>query len=895
MTSDGHPAGLAGTGERAPAPQLRALLLCDLAPAALEVGSDEAGSVPLLREHDRLVRELLAAHGGFEADRTDGFLALFERPIQAVAFALDYQRGLRALRDSKGRPLAGRVGIHVGDVVTWNNGREEVRHGVRGVEVEGLAKPVAARLMHLARPGQILLSSIAQALAQRAEGELGEAAARVRWMGHGPYRFKGVSAPMEVHEVGEPGIAPLSPPPSDGKALRATPWWRRPTAIAAELAAVLAVAVTLFMLSGRPQPAIAFVERDWVVVGDLRNLTRDPGLTDALEVAFRISLEQSRHVNVLSDLKVRDTLGRMRRAPDTRIDRETGAEIALREGARALILPSVAEVGGRVRVSAEVIDPTTLTTVYAESHDGVGIESTLRSMDQVTSALRARLGETLHTIETDSLPLPEVTTADLSALRAYARAEDAFGRGDFGEAERQFTLAIGRDPDFALAHLGLARLHMGADDFVASRHHLERALAAPRRLAAHERILLEIFDASFRSLDETLERLRVAADLHPDRFWVHSLYALWAWERGNHYRRAVERARRALAPQNPARPAVHYLLGMLSLGMEEREQALEHFRLALAQGRQGLQLYHVAAHAAGRDFAAAEAVLEGMRLSGNTSNDFFRHLTRIELAVDQGDFARADALVAEALDAARADGLPELARLVATIQFSLVALHGDPSMMATLAAARIQDEIEAATDAGNPKPDHALFRAQFAAWLAARHGHPQLARDALPTLSSLVAQRGQPLPTQMLRILEAQVRLADGEAETARGLLSGDSDDSVLLMAALTLREALAALGRNEQARILSAEIASRRGRAYVESGGLGAQRALLVAESVLARLREAELALAEGQITQASRALADFRAAWAEATLPPALAQRARAVELRIEATPVVATQSSM
>ena len=60
-----------------------------------------------------------------------------------------------------------------------------------------------------------------------------------------------------------------------------------------------------------PQPAIAFAERDWVVVGDLRNLTGDAKLDESLEQAFRISLEQSHYVNVLSDLKVRETLANM--------------------------------------------------------------------------------------------------------------------------------------------------------------------------------------------------------------------------------------------------------------------------------------------------------------------------------------------------------------------------------------------------------------------------------------------------------------------------------------------------------------------------------------------------------------------------------------------------------
>src|SRR6478672_12565494 len=72
----------------------------------------------------------------------------------------------------------------------------------------------------LALPGQILVSSMAQALAQRAQSELGERADRVKWVSHGRYRFKGVPAPILVHEVGEVGTSPLKQPPSGHKVWR---------------------------------------------------------------------------------------------------------------------------------------------------------------------------------------------------------------------------------------------------------------------------------------------------------------------------------------------------------------------------------------------------------------------------------------------------------------------------------------------------------------------------------------------------------------------------------------------------------------------------------------------------------------------------------------------------
>src|SRR5690606_37565740 len=105
--------------------------------------------------------------------------------------------------------LAARVGIHVGDVVVWDNSVEDIAKGAKPVEVEGLVKPVTSRLMNLALPGQILLSNIAYDLAHRAQGELVDLLPSVRWRTHGRYRFRGVPDPVAVFEIGEEGLAPL--------------------------------------------------------------------------------------------------------------------------------------------------------------------------------------------------------------------------------------------------------------------------------------------------------------------------------------------------------------------------------------------------------------------------------------------------------------------------------------------------------------------------------------------------------------------------------------------------------------------------------------------------------------------------------------------------------------
>lgn len=92
---------------------LRTLVLCDLVNStALVERLGDRLAAELIRKHDRLARTIADRHGGREVDKTDGFLMMFERPIQAIGFALDYQRALRQLNAVEDSALSARVGVH---------------------------------------------------------------------------------------------------------------------------------------------------------------------------------------------------------------------------------------------------------------------------------------------------------------------------------------------------------------------------------------------------------------------------------------------------------------------------------------------------------------------------------------------------------------------------------------------------------------------------------------------------------------------------------------------------------------------------------------------------------------------------------------------------------------
>ena len=175
----------------------------------------------VLARHDRLARDLLTRHDGTEIDKTDGFLLLFQRPIQAVTYALEYHRGLDGFAREEGLELAARVGIHLGEVIVHENPPADVARGAKPVEVEGLAKPMAARLMSLARGGQTLLTRGAFDLARRAAVGAESFGAETEWLAHGDYMIKGIDESTAIFEVGIAGRAPLEPPPDSEKVKRA--------------------------------------------------------------------------------------------------------------------------------------------------------------------------------------------------------------------------------------------------------------------------------------------------------------------------------------------------------------------------------------------------------------------------------------------------------------------------------------------------------------------------------------------------------------------------------------------------------------------------------------------------------------------------------------------------
>jgi len=815
-------------------PQLRTLLLTDLCDSTELVEKlGDAAAAELFREHDTLVLQLQQQWRGRLIDRSDGLLLLFERPIDGLGFALDYQHGLRDLGQARKLRLKARAGLHVGEVLTWRNSEEAVQIGAKPLEVEGLAKPVAARLMSLARPGQILLSAVAESLTQRATRELGERGERLLWKSHGRWRFKGMPTRMEIYEVGEVGLTPLRAPKNSPKAWRDVPLWRRPAALVAEAAVLATIAVGGWFFT-RPEPALAFAERDWVVVGDMRNLTGDTLLDDSLQQAFRISLEQSRYVNLLSDLKVRQTLTLMRRDPDaSRLDRQLAAEVAIRDGARAVILPTVVEVGGQLRVTAEVVDPRTQATIYAVTESGRGTAELLASIDQLSIHLRSRLGEAMEETTASGAALPKVTTSNLDALRAYALATKFYGRRQFEDAKQYFHQATKLDPSFALAYLGLVRAYVSTADNRAAMPYLEKAASLRASLPPRDALYLDAWLAELGSHPwrDARPKWDMLAEMYPDYF-AGAAQSAWLDFSSGDFGTALRKTAQFDAQQNPLRDIAFELRGRILLAREDYQGAQQAFQQAEQIGGYGPGRRRAAALAAAGDFAGANGILDKLTLQDALTNGF----EQMTVPFAAGKHEQAEK-AAESVYIAVADASPILRYGLRISALSILSAGDDLGNHRVQLQALVPEIIDAATAGDAGDREDLVMMAMTLTRLAQRNGIA-MPDPTVHRLEALAGQSGNPPLLRMLDVLHAEQSRLRGRPDEAvallrKGNLEGGTD---LLQAHVALRDALKDAGDVDGARRENKWLAEHPGLAYIEPYGALVMQGMNVADVSEAR-----------------------------------------------------------
>lgn len=174
----------AGAAHASPPTGTLTMLVTDIARStALAERLGDHRWIDVLADHNAIVREQVARHGGTEVKaQGDGFLVVFTSARRAILAAVDIQRALADFRTRRpDTPVDVRIGLHTGEIVDVDG------------DVLGQNVVVAVRIADEASPGEIVVSALTRDLTA-AGGDLDFGPAE-------EVQLKGLSRPWRVHRV----------------------------------------------------------------------------------------------------------------------------------------------------------------------------------------------------------------------------------------------------------------------------------------------------------------------------------------------------------------------------------------------------------------------------------------------------------------------------------------------------------------------------------------------------------------------------------------------------------------------------------------------------------------------------------------------------------------------
>jgi eukaryotic-like serine/threonine-protein kinase len=234
---------------------------------------------------------------------------------------------------------------------------------------------------------------------------------------------------------------------------------------------------------------------DTVLLADFQNKTGDSVLDDTLTQALKISLSQSPFLNLLPKNEVFAALKAMSRPPDTPLTGDVARDVCRRAASRAYIAGSTANNRGEYPLVLKAVDCANGRTMAEVQETAAGKDKVLDALGNMAAKLRLALGEPAATVQKYSLPLSQIATPSLEALKAYTIGNIVFDTKGIEASLVYYQKAIELDPNFASAY------QQAADSYV--------SLAQDTRAAEYYTKAFEL-----RQHASDIERLMIIGDYY---------------------------------------------------------------------------------------------------------------------------------------------------------------------------------------------------------------------------------------------------------------------------------------------------------------------------------------------------------------------------------------------
>lgn len=411
--------------------KLITILAADVVGYAAHMERDEQGT------HERLVAgrkelfepEIALHHGRVFKLMGDGMLAEFGSVVDAVECAVSIQRGLaeRNANVPEDHRIQVRIGINLGEVI------------VEGDDRFGEGVNIAARLEQIAEPGAICVSA---KVAREVEKKLA-----FGFESMGAQQVKNIAEPIQVFRIRLDGSSA-----SSAKADRKS--WKRGMAAAIGVLALLIVAAGAWYGLRQPLTAVPMASsarEPSIAVLPFTNMSGDPG-QDYVGPGIADGI-----ITILSSYP---TVRVVSRTSSFVYDKPVKVQQVGQElNVNYVIEGSVNKAGGKVRVTAQLIDAVSGDHVWAERYEEEGDDiATIQDevANRIYSSLAGLRGEIMKNEQAQAW---SKSGPSLEEYDYYLRGHQLFFRGpkeENAEARLIWQEGLEKFPDSALLRTMIA-------------------------------------------------------------------------------------------------------------------------------------------------------------------------------------------------------------------------------------------------------------------------------------------------------------------------------------------------------------------------------------------------------------------------------------------------------
>ena len=313
-----------------------------------------------------------------------------------------------------------------------------------------------------------------------------------------PAEGSSAAAAIVTPEAAVALTAPQAAPVAEAPVTEPRPEPRFPGWVAAVACVVVAgVAGLGWWLRGNQhvrsgQAAAAAAPKHNLLLGSISNNTGDPIFDTTLREAIQIELEQSPYLTLVPESRIQKSLRLMGRPADNPLTADVAREVCQRNAGEAVLDGWIARLGAQYVIGLRAVNCRTGDHMSDLQTTADGKEQVLKALGDITGQLRAKLGESLSTVQKFDTPIEEATTPSLEALQAYSIGRATMvQKGESASCLPFFQRAIRLDPDFAVAYAALGNAYSNLGETGQAAENIRKAYALREHVSEHERLYIE--------------------------------------------------------------------------------------------------------------------------------------------------------------------------------------------------------------------------------------------------------------------------------------------------------------------------------------------------------------------------------------------------------------------